>query len=110
MWFKLFTWMRIYDSTAFFMRLLSETFQDVQDFFIMFLVIITAFANVLYILNKQSMYNNEDALYPHDLETGILNSWIAEYKLGLGSFNTDNFEGDNEALIWLLWIAATFLI
>ena len=29
MWFKLFTWMRIYSQTAFFMRLLSETFKDV---------------------------------------------------------------------------------
>jgi len=51
MWFKLFTWMRIYDPTAFFLRLLTETFVDVKDFFIMFLVIITAFANVMFILN-----------------------------------------------------------
>ena len=76
----------------------------------MFLVIITAFANVLYILNKQSLTNEEDALYPRDLETGILNAWLSEYKLGLGSFDTDNFEGSNEGFIWMLWLVGTFLI
>ena len=52
MWFKFFTWLRIYGATAFYMRLLSETFEDVRAFFLMFLVIVTAFANIMYILNS----------------------------------------------------------
>jgi len=40
----------------------------------------------------------------------MLNSWLTEYKLGLGSFETDNFEGKNEGIIWLCWLAGTFLI
>ena len=76
MWFKAFTWMRIYDPTAFFLRLLSETFEDVKNFFFMFIVIITAFANIIYIFNKQSMALDETPLYERDLEVGILNSWL----------------------------------
>ena len=109
-WFKLFTWMRIYDPTAFFMRLLAETFKDIFDFFIMFLVIISAFANVFYILNFGKMLMHEGALYEHSLESDILNSWITEYKIGLGSFDTSSYEGTNDRLIWLIWFASTFLI
>ena len=59
MWFKFFTWLRIYGATAFYMRLLSETFEDVRAFFLMFLVIVTAFANIMYILNSQRVHDQE---------------------------------------------------
>ena len=68
--------MRIFSPTAFFMRLLSETFIDVRDFFVMFLVIITAFANIIYILNMQRSSKEESALYDDNLSTSIGNAWL----------------------------------
>ena len=51
MWYRAFTWMRIFEATAFFLRLLKMTLLDVRSFSIMMFVIITAFANILYILD-----------------------------------------------------------
>ena len=110
MWFKFFTWLRIYGPTAFYMRLLSETFDDVKDFFVMFLVIITAFANIMYILNSQRVHDDEGELYADNVNSGFLNSWIATYTLGFGEFDTGGYAGTNVNLIWFVWFIGTFMI
>ena len=88
--------MRIYDPTAFFMRLLAETFKDIMDFFIMFLVIITAFANVVLILNAGKKDHDEEPLFESNMESDIISSWINEYKVSLGTFDTHSFDGEKE--------------
>ena len=110
MWFKFFTWLRIYGPTAFYMRLLSETFDDVKSFFVMFLVIITAFANIMYILNSQRVHDDEGELYADNVKSGFLNSWIATYTLGFGEFDTEGYGGTNVNLIWFVWFLGTFMI
>ena len=110
MWFKFFTWLRIYAATAFYMRLLSETFEDVRAFFIMFLVIVTAFANIMYILNSQRVHEDEQELYDANVESGFMNAWIMTYTLGFGEFATEGYAGTNTNLIWFVWFFGTFLI
>ena len=52
-WEKVFYWMKLFNTTAFFINLLAKTFEDVnfKAFFIMTVLIILSFANVIYILN-----------------------------------------------------------
>ena len=54
-WFQLFYWMKLFNQTAFFMNLLAQIFDDVnfRAFFIMTVLMILAFANIIYILNIQ---------------------------------------------------------
>ena len=77
MYYRLFTWMRIYEPTAFFLRLLKMTLLDAKSFSIMLLAVITAFANVMYILNSKRLYNDEEQLYDSVFENGFISSWIA---------------------------------
>ena len=36
---------------------------------------------------------------------GIINQW----RLGLGDFNTLNFPGENELLVWIVFVLATII-
>lgn len=110
MYYKLFMWMRIYGPTAFYMRLISETFSDVVSFFFMFIVLIFAFANILFILNSQREHDAEQSLYDEPLENGFFNSFINVYTLSHGEFATEGFGGTNSNLVWWVWFIGTFLL
>ena len=53
-WYKVFYWMKLFNTTAFFINLLGKTFEDVnfKAFFIMIVILILAFSNMVYILNN----------------------------------------------------------
>jgi len=51
MWFRLIKWMRLFDATAFYTRLLGETLSDILSFLILFGLVLGLFSNVLYIFN-----------------------------------------------------------
>ena len=50
-WFKMFDWMRLFDSTSFFIKLILETLTDVLPFFFIFPIFLMMFGSALYILN-----------------------------------------------------------
>ena len=81
-WYKVFYWMKLFNTTAFFMNLLTKTFEDYnfQAFFIMTVILILAFANVIYILNinrgPEFIYTdvdgkNNDYIYPKSLPSSM---------------------------------------
>ena len=51
MWFRLIKWMRLFDATAFYSRLLTQTLSDIVNFLLLFLLVLGLFSNVLYIFN-----------------------------------------------------------
>ena len=51
MWFRLIKWMRLFDATAFYTRLLTETLSDIVTFLLLFIFVMGLFSNVLYIFN-----------------------------------------------------------
>ena len=58
-WFKSFYWLRLFDSTSFYVRLIVETISDIKYFIILFVIILLTFGNALYILS----IGKEDPLY-----------------------------------------------
>jgi hypothetical protein len=50
MWLKIPYFMRIIDSTAPFIRMISEIIKDSRDFMLVFLLVIVAFGNSFYLL------------------------------------------------------------
>lgn len=111
-WYKTFYWMRLFDSTAFFINLLTATFTDIQAFVIMMLLLILGVSNVMLILNLNEQEDDLSprAAYSDDTSSNFLNSVIWSYKLGLGEFDTDGFAGENELWLWMIWLMATFLL
>ena len=48
-WYKMFYWMRLFNSTAFFINLLVKTFEDInfKAFMIMMIILMLWFGNVM---------------------------------------------------------------
>ena len=58
MWLKMLDWLRLFDSTAFFIKLILQTIIDVMPFFVIFFVFLFMFGTAFYLL---SMSRPEDA-------------------------------------------------
>ena len=113
--------MKLFRTPAFFINLLSETFADdnFKAFIIMMTVLTVLFANVFYIMNQErggefkeidgNMVLN-DEIYSKDLDNGFINALIYSYKLALGDFTTTKFVGVNSEVMWIIFIAAAFML
>ena len=51
LWIKVFYWLRIFQSTAFFFKLLTQTLTDIGAFFVMLIVALATAANLFYVQN-----------------------------------------------------------
>ena len=120
-WYKTFYWMKLFNTPAFFINLLQESFADpnFKAFSIMLFLLMFTFMNVFYIMNQErggkyaysenDLSHNEE-LYTEDLDLGLVNAFIYVYKITLGDFSTNKFLGLNSEFIWLLFFLATFLL
>lgn len=62
MWVKLFYWMRLFESLAAFIRLISQTIYDTRGFSPMFIICIAMFANQTLLLDMNRTLTNQDSL------------------------------------------------
>lgn len=51
MWWKLLYWFRLFDTTSFYIRLITETMKDISFFVIILMTFLLCFANCIYLLN-----------------------------------------------------------
>ena len=103
-WFRLFYFLRIFYATAALVRMIVEITYDMRYFIVILLMAVLAFANGFFILSR------------NEQENGFIDNWfykafIFSYRLGLGDFDTEGFEGrSDEMLIWVLWFVNTIII
>lgn len=122
MYFKLFYWMRLFGSTSYFIRMIIDTFVDIQWFVLLFFMILFTFGNAIYILNYNRTPTPEEmANLPEDYEppmlivehfpgAAIVNIFINQYLLALGEFEgKDNFDEEDSAAVWIFFLLATFI-
>ena len=107
-WIKAYYWMRLFDSTSFYVRLIRETIHDIGNFMILFVFILLTFANVLLVLSEgrsEPLYQN----YFGD-KFKLINAVVNQYKVSLGEFDMDGFgEDGDDALPWILFMTTTFI-
>ena len=70
MWIKMLDWLRVFDSTAFFIKLIWATIIDVLPFFMILFIFIFMFGSALYILSMNR--NGED----EELIDTIFEKWV----------------------------------
>ena len=113
MWYRLIRWMRLFDDTAFYTKILSETLSDSLTFLILFFLVMGLFANLTYIFNIERLADRDeneliipifdipflDAIY------GLYINTIGEYEKTL-----EQYEGNNSRVMYVLFFIATFLI
>ena len=113
-WYKTFYWMRLFTSTAFFINLLTETLFGISAFVTMMAILLLGVSNVMYILNIQNEDLAEDLqqrpIFTMELPWNFVNSVIFSYKLVLGEFDTEGFDGNHAVVLWLIFFGATFLL
>ena len=51
MWCKMFYWMRLFESTAYYVTLIVQTISDCMTFMLMILIILLAFGNFFMVIN-----------------------------------------------------------
>jgi len=61
LWWKLIYWFRLFASTSFYIKLIVETIRGIGYFTIIFIFIIGAFANAIYILDANRVAGTEDS-------------------------------------------------
>ena len=95
MWLKMLEWLRVFDSTAFFIKLIGTTLVDVLPFFIIFFIFLFMFGSAFYILNMNRIGEEEEVVDTSVFKNWLFNIFLNQYLLVLGQIETDNLEGDN---------------
>ena len=51
LWFKLFDWLRLFEKTAFYVRLIYLTLESIQEFSVIMVIVLMMFGSAVHILN-----------------------------------------------------------
>ena len=108
LWVKVFDWLRLFEKTAFYVRLIIETIYDVRIFIFVFFIACFAIGQPMYMLQLNKKSGDEDIIGP---VTGhfAFDSLYNQYMLSLGEFAMDGFDNHPEmALCYLLFFISTF--
>ena len=105
---KVFDWLRLFDTTTFYIKLILVTLVDILPFFLILPFFMLMFGTSLHILSLSREEDN--SIVDPFMSNWVLDILVNEYLLALGEFTMDNFAGEpNSALITLLFILASFL-
>ena len=111
LWIKVFDWLKLFSTTSFFVKLITETLIDIQHFIMIFFVAIFMFGVPMFILGMNSPADAEAPLIDEVFGSGwFFNSFYNQYMLSLGEFAMDGF-GDSPQVIlcYVLFLLATFI-
>lgn len=92
MWIKVFYWMRLFSSLAYYVKLIQDTIAESGAFMLMVAIIICSFANLFFVINL-NLGPDADYYKPYFGESSeAIDSIVSVYMLGaLGDFESDDF-------------------
>ena len=116
MWIKVFYWMRLFESLAYYVKLILQTMTDSMPFMLMVGIIVMSFANFFYVINRNldSYYEEDTGLTYYASYTGhkMVDVIISVYMMGaLGDFESAAYTvGCDHLSVTFMFILATFII
>ena len=110
LWFKVFDWLRLFDSTAFFIALVVETLSSIRAFLIIMVVWYMMFGSAIYILDMS--LPAEQSIMPEVSNLWVLDAFQNQYELSLGEYQLESYEEaeSRRLMLYVLFFASTFLI
>ena len=112
LWLKIFDWLRMFDATSFYVKLISQTLVDIVPFAcFIFPICLLSFGCAMICL---SLNRDEEAkelpIVPVFVDMPIIDTLITQYLLSLGEFMdmSDHYEGKQTVLCYIFFILATF--
>ena len=110
MGFVFVNWLRVFESTVIYIRLIKQTIIDMLPFLFLYLIVTVIFSFAVLILNMNRNSGNE--LYDDGVSSSpYLNSFLSQYLLTLGDFSLDGYSkstDQNSSIDWSFFIGATF--
>lgn len=108
MWIKVLDWLRLFQETAFFIRLITETIYDIRWFILIFFCALSSFGCSLYMLQFNVPQGQNDVL-PEVFGQFIIDVFYNQYMLSLGEFEMEGYDDHPQmVLCYLFFILATF--
>lgn len=119
MWIKVFYWMRLFSSLAYYVKLIQQTISDSMNFMLMVFLIILSFANFFYVIDRNlvTLGANGERYYDQYLSTpdinhDVIDVIISVYMMGaLGDFDSTRYRtGYDRYFSMVMFLLATFII
>jgi hypothetical protein len=113
LWIKMFYWLRLFDKTRYFIKLIVATLKDIQKFFYIIGVIMMAFISIFYVISSNQLQRKEtkDPYLKEHTGSRTLDAAITVYFITVGEFFYDNYsKGPNSTLLWPLFLICNFLM
>ena len=113
----LINWLRVFETTVIYIRLIKQTVIDMTPFAVLLFVIVALFSFAILILNMTR--EKTDALYNEDIsKSDYLNALMSQYLLTLGEFDLENFSkapyvsnyDPNSGTDWIIFTGATLFV
>lgn len=113
MWLKVFYWMRLFSSLAYFVKLIMQTISDSLPFMTMVAIIIFAFGNYFYVIqNNLNLDQGGGEYWESYYNKKVTDVLVSTYLLGaLGAFDSEIYaQGPDSQAAMCMFLLATFII
>ena len=110
MWAQFIYWFRVFERTTLYIRLIRQTIIDILDFGFIFLLVLLAAANLMFLLNiNRNQTEENDELFDQWFSNKFMSALLNTYLTSLGEFGFDNYsrETPNSYVAWTLFIFVT---
>ena len=100
LWFKTMFWLRLFDTTAQYVSLVSRTLRDITSFMIILIIVLFALGTSLYLLQLNRIYSwtsQKELLLPYNSSDSLFYStMLYQYYIALGDFGAMNLTEESE--------------
>ena len=111
LWAKLFDWLRLFEPTSFYYKLVKSTFLDIKEFMILFSVALCMIGSAMYILEMDSEKSDDHEIIESFTGFFLLDSMYNQYVLSLGPAPDEFFKVHKTAvLLNLFFIFSSFFL
>ena len=114
MWVNLIVWLRVFEVTTIFVRLIKDTIRDMKWFFFLYVVIVGMFASMMFIINARKNRFYKATLYDDEITSfSVVNVMIHQFLATLGDFSVDDYSSESDVdlpLDWIIFISSTIFI
>ena len=113
LWMKVLDWLRLFDTTAFFISLYEQTLHAIASFMLVMFTWWMTFGTAFYIINLNRAPGSAGDMVPQISHFWAFDSFEMQYEMSMGEVNTDSFtreDGASPAVAYGLYLCSTFLV
>lgn len=107
-WYKLIDWLRLFEITSFFIKLINETLYRVLTFTLIMVIWLMVFGTAFFFLNIARPDSDESLIVDAWPGQWTFNTFITMFELSLAAFDYSIYQGDYQMIIFILFVLSVF--